>query len=147
MRHLLHALVVGAVVAATTLPLHANAQATAAAAIQLRGGLTQADADTIIATVKDAQEKLRNGENVYFELLSGAPASYDQTRIAPRDAFLALSFDAPFSLSKLAGDRLWQPYRFEITGDQSLVSQVDVILGSGDRLERIEILTRPPHPF
>lgn len=146
MKQLFRTAAFGVALAAAGLPLDAGAQT--APAIQLRGNLTQADAARIIATVKDAQESLRRDEKLYFELLSGAPASYAQTQITPRDAFLALSFDAPFSMeNKSTGNRLWQPYRLEITGEHSLVWQVDVILGVSNRLQRIEILARPPHPF
>jgi hypothetical protein len=146
MKQLFRAAAFGATLAATGLPFHAAAQTTPA--IQLRGNLTQADAAMVIATVKDAQERLRRDEKLYFQLLSGAPASYAQTLITPRDAFLALSFDAPFSMeNKSTGNRLWQPYRFEIVGEQSLVWQVDVVLGFNNQLERVEILARPPHPF
>jgi hypothetical protein len=146
MRHLLRAVAVGIAFTAASIPLHANAQTPTA--IQLRGDLTQADAAKIIAVVKAAQAKLRGGESLYFELLSGAPASYEQTKIAPRDVFLALSFEDPFSIEyRSTGNRLWQPYRFEIRGERALVWQVDVVLGINGNLERIEILARPPHPF
>lgn len=146
MRQLLRAVGVGIVVGAASIPFHAGAQT--ATAIQLRGDLTPTDAARIVAVVKAAQEKLRRGENVYFELLSGAPASYEQTKIAPRDVFLALSFETPFSIeNRSTGNRPWQPYRFEITGERSLVWQVDVVLGISGNLERVEILARPPHPF
>jgi hypothetical protein len=146
MRQLLRAVGVGIALGAVIVPLHASAQTVTA--VQLRGDLTQTDAAKIIAVVRAAQEKLRKGENVYFELLSGAPASYEQTKIAPRDVFLALSFETPFSIeNKSTGNRLWQPYRFEIMGERSLVWQVDVVLGINGNLERVEMLARPPHPF
>ncbi len=146
MKQLLRAVGVGIAFGAASISVHATAQT--ATAIQLRGDLTQADAAKIIAVVKAAQENLRRGENLSFELLSGAPAFYEQTKIAPRDAFLALSFETPFSIeNRSTGNRLWRPYRFEIVGERSLVWQVDVVLGINGNLERVEILARPPHPF
>jgi hypothetical protein len=146
MSQLLRALIVATALVVVNLPLQASAQT--ATVTQLRGRLTQADADKVIAAVKDGQAKLRRGESVVFELLSGAPASYDEARITPRDVFLALSFDTPFSIeNRSTGNKLWQPYRFELKGERSLVWQVDVVLGFYDNLERVEILARPPHPF
>lgn len=146
MSQFLRSLVVSAAFAAIVVPIQASGQT--AHVVQLRGDLSQVDADMVIAKAKDAQDKLRKGDRVFFELLSGAPAYYDETKIAPRDTFLALSFDAPFSITKLPGDRLWQPYRLEITSENSsLVWQVDVVLGSNNSLERVEILTRASNPF
>ncbi len=102
----------------------------------------------MLGTVKAAQRRLADGEAAYFQLMSGAPAAYEQTRIAPRDAFLALSFDTPFSIEdRNTGNPLWRPYRIEIVGQASLVWQVEVVLGVNDNLERVEIVARPPHPF
>lgn len=144
MKPCLQAIVIGAVM---TVAAPGPAGAQAAPASQLRG-LSQAEADKVIGAVKTAQDQLRDGRNLYFQLLSGAPASYAQTLTSPRETFLSLDFDAPFSVeNRSTGNRLWQPYRLELTGDRSLVWQVEVVLGFYDNLERVEIFARPPHPF
>lgn len=57
-----------------------------AAQPQLRG-LTAEEAAALIAKVADAQAKLKSGEPVVFELLSGAPAFYPMTRTPPARRF------------------------------------------------------------
>ncbi|WP_428627404.1 hypothetical protein [Sphingopyxis sp.] len=57
-----------------------------AAQPQLRG-LTAEEAAELIAKVADAQAKVKNKEQVVFELLSGAPAFYPMTRITPPQRF------------------------------------------------------------
>lgn len=89
-------------------------------------------------------------EPVVFALLSGAPASYPMTRTAPRDALLGLPLTKIFSIERKAIDnKLWQPYRIIVLpdGPGKLLWDVEVVLGFNDRIERIELLYRPPAPF
>ncbi len=52
--------------------------------------LDEGEASRVLDALRSEQEKLTNGEDTYFDLYSGAPASYDQNRIGPRDAFVDL---------------------------------------------------------
>lgn len=116
---------------------------------QLRG-LTAAEAAALIAKVTDAQSKVKSDEPVFFELLSGAPASYPMTRVSPREAFLRLPLARTFSVERKASDnKLRQPYRLIILpgGPGQLMWDVEVILGTNGQIERIEMLYRPPAPF
>lgn len=120
-----------------------------AAQPQLRG-LTAEEAAALIAKVADAQAKVKNKEQVVFELLSGAPALYPMTRKAPRDAFLRLPLAKTFSVERKATDnKLWQPYRIIVLpdGPGKLLWDVEVVLGINGQIERIEMLYRPPAPF
>lgn len=116
---------------------------------QLRG-LTADQASELIGKVADAQAKLKKNELVFFELLSGAPASYPMTRVAPRDAFLGLPLAKIFSVERASSDnKLWQPYRLTVLpdGPGKLLWDVEVIIGSNGQIERIEMVYRPPAPF
>ena len=120
-----------------------------AAQPQLRG-LTAEEAAALIAKVADAQAKVKNKEQVVFELLSGAPAFYPMTRTAPRDAFLRLPLAKTFSVERKATDnKLWRPYRIIVLpdGPGKLLWDVEVVLGINGQIERIEMLYRPPAPF
>ena len=125
-------------------------QAEQRSTLQLSGQTTRGDAEEVIAKLVEAQNKIRSGEDVYFQLLSGAPASYPMTMISPREAFLSADFSQPFSFEQLHSDSsLWVPYRLILTpnGVGNLLWDVEVVLGSRGRIERIEMLYRPPHPF
>lgn len=116
---------------------------------QLRD-LTAEEAAALIAKVADAQAKLKNKEQLVFELLSGAPAFYPMTRTTPRDAFLRLPLAKTFSVERQATDnKLWQPYRLIILpdGPGKLLWDVEVVLGINGQIERIEMLYRPPAPL
>ncbi|WP_439567328.1 hypothetical protein [Sphingopyxis sp.] len=121
----------------------------AAPQMQLRG-LTDDEAKALIAKVADAQAKVKKKDQVFFELLSGAPASYPMTRIAPRDAFLRLPLAKTFSVERKTTDnKLWQPYRIVVLpdGPGKLLWDVEVVLGSNGQIERVEMFYRPPAPF
>lgn len=116
---------------------------------QLRG-LSRQEAIGLVDKVKQAQDRLRAGEPVYFELLSGAPASYPTTEISPRQAFLDADFDRPFDIDRPPiENRLWKPYAITLlpNGPGEPVWDVEVVLGVNDQIERIEMVYRPPAPF
>ena len=120
-----------------------------AAQPQLRG-LNAEEAAALIAKIADAQARLKNGEKAYFELLSGAPASYPMTRTAPRDAFLRLPLAKTFRVERKATDnKLWQPYRIIVLpdGPGKLLWDVEVVLGIDGQIERIAMLYSSPAPF
>ena len=112
-------------------------------------GLSPAEASLLIAKFQHAQEDLRAGKSETFELLAGAPASYPAARIAPRDAFLRMSFARPWSVERKPATGLWQPYEltYFLTGPRSLMWKVEVIVGQVDQLVRVEMLYTAPPPF
>lgn len=114
------------------------------------GALPVEESEALIATVIAAQNKLREGETLHFRLLSGAPASYPTTLMSPREAFLGADFSRPFSIEpRPSSTPLWRPYRVILTpdGPGELLWEVEVVLGGQDRLEQVQMLQRPPHPF
>ncbi|WGM32772.1 hypothetical protein [Brevundimonas sp. NIBR11] len=113
-------------------------------------GLTAEEAAVLIGKLQDAQEKLRRGEAMYFELMSGAPASYPQTTMSPREAFLAADFSHPFQITRPRIDNpLWKPHQLILApdGPGNLLADVEVVLGFYGDLDRVKIYYRPPHPF
>ena len=112
-------------------------------------GLTSAEADALIAKLRDAQGALRAGRKEYFELLAGSPASYPAANVAPRTAFIAMSFDRPWSIERKAKAGLWQPYELTYfpTGPDKLMWKVDVTIGQVGQLVRVEMLYTAPPPF
>ena len=113
-------------------------------------GLSAEDAAAVIGKLKEAQDKLRQGERLTFELLSGAPAFYEMNGVPPREAFLNASFDQPFSVRKLPPEnQSWNPYRIELlpNGTGQLMWDVEVILGFYGEISRVEMYYRPPLPF
>lgn len=113
-------------------------------------GLTEREADALIAKLKDSQHRMKDGEDLFFELLSGAPASYDMTAVAPRTAFLTIDFDQTLNIElKDSGNPLWQPYRLSVVHTQlgQLYWDIEVVLASNGNIERVEMFYRPPAPF
>lgn len=120
-----------------------------AAVLQLKG-LNAADAQFVIGRLVEAQGTVRSGNKIYFELLSGAPAAYDATLVAPRQAFLSMRFEHPDVVERLdSPNSLWRPYRLTYFGKKGdeLMWEVEVVLGAEDRVERVEMLYKPPPPF
>jgi hypothetical protein len=112
-------------------------------------GLSSAEAEVLIAKLRELQSRLRGGEAVFFQLLSGAPASYPMTTVSPRDAFLGLTFDDIESIERMqTGNRLWQPFKLVLTpnGPGRLFWDVEVVLGFYGQVERVEMMYRPPAP-
>ncbi len=124
------------------------AGASAAATPRLTG-LTAEEAQALIAQLANLQRRLRAGEPVVFRLLSGAPASYPMTNVAPREAFLALRFQSAFSIERLRTDnRLRQPFKLTIVeGPNRPIWNVEVVLGLNGDVERVELLYEPAAPF
>ena len=113
-------------------------------------GLTAAEADALIATLKEAQRTLRNDGKLYFDLLSGAPASDPITKVSPRDVFREMRFDEVFIIERGPTDnRLWQPYKlaFRPEGPGQTSWQLEVVLGFYGDLQRLEMVYKAPPPF
>lgn len=64
-------------------------------------GIDKQHADALIAQLVTAQDALRAGKFETFELLAGAPASYDESTIPPRTAFLRTHFDQVWEIRRL----------------------------------------------
>lgn len=112
-------------------------------------GLTQEDAISLIARLRDAQGKLRADEFQAFELTSGSIASYEMTKISPRDAFLLLPFESAWKIERISTKKGPHPtYRLFISpqGLGQLYWRVDVSLGFSGSIERIAMSYRPPAP-
>jgi hypothetical protein len=113
-------------------------------------GVTRQQADELVAKVKEAQRKLKGGEKLYFDLLSGAPAAYDMNGVPPRAAFLKTDFDRTWNIEhKDSGNPLWQPYRLSVISTKlgEPYWDVEVVIGVNGQIERIEMFYRPPAPF
>jgi hypothetical protein len=81
-------------------------------------GLSAAEAAALIEKMKGLQLKLKAGTAGYFELLSGAPASYKEVNLTPRDAFLNIRFDEATFVNLLAKEN-WLRQRYEIIVQKS----------------------------
>jgi hypothetical protein len=82
--------------------------------------------------------------------LSGAPASFSATNIAPREAFLALEFDKAFIIERLhARSPMWRPFRFSFRSQtrERTVWQVDAVLNLYDNVEQVQVMNKVPDPF
>lgn len=93
---------------------------------------------------------LRSGKATYFQLLSGAPASYEMNTNSPRDAFLAADFTTPFSVEGLQTDNPnWKPFCLILIPNRTggTLWEIEVVLGFYEQIERVEMYYRPPHPF
>ena len=112
-------------------------------------GLTPADADLLIAKLKNAQAELKAGKDETFELLAGAPASYPAALVAPRSAFVDMHFEHPWSIERKPATGLWQPYELVYfpPGPHSLMWKVNVTVGQVGQLVRVEMLYTAPPPF
>lgn len=113
-------------------------------------GLSQAEAQGLIDKLQGAQSDLRQRDGLTFDLLSGAPASYRQARLSPRDAFLGVSFAHPYLVRKLSPDKTGrQAYLVELlpNGFGRIVCDVEVVLGFDAQIQRVQLYYGPPAPF
>jgi hypothetical protein len=113
-------------------------------------GINDQEADELIAKVKAAQRALKSGEKLYFDLLSGAPASYEMNDVSPRTAFLSANFDRTWRVEHQdSGNPLWQPYRLSVISTKigQLYWDIEVVIGANGQIERIAMFYRPPAPF
>jgi|GEM_PF-1558366 len=80
--------------------LCAQAQPQAEPPAQHLRSLDAAEAIRMLDALRAEQAKLRDGGKAFFHLSSGAPASYDQNRIGPRDAFVALDLEHVWQIAR-----------------------------------------------
>ena len=130
-----------------------GAQATRAVSVpvarQLRG-LSSQEATDLIAKLEDAQRGLKVGEFQSFELLAGSIASYDKTKVSPRDAFLQIPFSRVWEVERVRRDNeLWQPYKLAYAPDGlgKLYWDIEVVLGFEGDITRVTMTYKPPAPF
>jgi hypothetical protein len=111
--------------------------------------ITSDEAGTLIAKLDDAQSRIKAGEDLTFELLSGAPASYPAAKISPRQSFLAMNFGQPYAVERLPTTGLWQHYQLTYFPPEpdALMWKVDVTTGQLAELVRVEMLYTAPPPF
>jgi len=144
------ALVIAADSAAAQAGARAEIQAPSAPLKRYLRGVTDQQADELIAKLKEDQKQLKEGKDLYFELLSGAPASYEMNNVAPRAAFLAADFGRIWEVEhKDSGNPLWQPYRLSVihTALGEPYWDVEVALGFYGQIEQVKMFYRPPAPF
>lgn len=125
-------------------------QAVSAPATRQLDGLSSQDAADLIAKLEDAQRRLKAGEFQSFELLAGSIASYDKTKVSPRDAFLHVAFSSVWEVKRVRTDNeLWQPYKLAYAPDGlgKLYWDIEVMLGLEGKIERVTMTYKPPAPF
>ena len=113
-------------------------------------GLSADEAMSLVAILQAAQQQLRAGKLQHFVLLSGAAASYDETRMSPRDAFLRLPFDRVWRIERLRHEnRALQTHRlaYAPNGPGQLYWDIEVMSGLEGRLERVVMTYKAPAPF
>tara|TARA_R110002167_G_scaffold9558_14_gene44225 strand:+ start:1376 stop:1990 length:615 start_codon:yes stop_codon:yes gene_type:complete len=113
-------------------------------------GLDADEAAALIDQLKQAQDGLRRGDTLHFDLLAGAPASYPMTMTSPREAFLSVDFSHPFTVERVSpADSPRKTYRMAVlpNGVGALYWDVRVVPGFNGTLERVEMVYRAPAPF
>jgi hypothetical protein len=113
-------------------------------------GISATDANELLAKVKEAQSRLKRGEFLPFELLAGSAASYEATKISPRETFLAVPFDEVWNIQRVRTDnRSWQPFKLAYSpmGLGQLYWDIEIVLGSSGNIERVLMIYKAPAPF
>ena len=112
-------------------------------------GVSPGEADAIIAQLKDAQQSLRESKFENFVLRSGSIASYEETTIAPREAFLQVPFDEVWKVDRVTNTRAGPTYRLAYApkGLGQRYWDIDVRLSGTGKLEEVTLTYIPPAPF
>ena len=136
-------------VSTTAMPVVAKPSVLAGPQVTHYKAINPDEAGILIAKLEDAQSRIRAGENLTFELVSGAPASYPATKISPRQSFLGMSFGKPYAVEQLPTTGLWQHYQLTYFPPEpnALMWKVDVTTGQLAELVRVEMLYTAPPPF
>jgi hypothetical protein len=124
-------------------------KAPAARALHLKG-LTSDEAGALIESLTALQRRLRRGDKLLFELLSGAPAASPMARLSPREAFLRMPFDTAFIIERVPTDnRSWQPFKLAIApnGPGQPIWDIEVVVEADGRVERVQMVYKAPAPF
>ncbi len=113
-------------------------------------GLSADEAKSLVAMLQDAQRQLRAGKFQHFALLSGSTASYDETRMSPRDAFLRLPFERVWRIERMRHDnRALQTHRlaYAPNGLGQLYWDIEVMSGLEGRIKRVVMTYKAPAPL
>lgn len=115
------------------------------------------EAADLIRLLKQAQAQLESGKLLYFELLSGGVASSPMTKVSPREVFTKMRFDEATVIERVRTEnRLWQPYKLSYAtasrgiapmGSVEFVWDMEVVRGFTGRIERVQMVAKPPAPF
>jgi hypothetical protein len=125
-------------------------QSVSAPAIRQLDGLSSQDAADLIAKLEDAQRRLKAGEFQSFELLAGSIASYDKTKVSPRNAFLGVAFSSVWEVKRVRADNeLWQPYKLAYAPDGlgKRYWDIEIMLSFEGKIERVTMTYKPPASF
>ena len=121
-------------------------------AIEHLQNIEETEARLVLAALVREQEKLRTEEGTYFHLYSGAPASYEQNTVGPREAFLALDLGNIWRVRRLSPQGETFP-KYEIIvahGSEDMDWKLTVMMGWADPAGRVDSVTMflgPPPPF
>jgi len=113
-------------------------------------GLSPQEAIDLIAKLENAQRRLKAGKFESFELLAGSIASYEKSKVPPREAFLQVSFTSVWNVERVRSDnKLWQPYRLAYVpeGLGKRYWDIEVVLGINGNIERVSMTYKSPAPF
>lgn len=138
------------VVAACVIPTAAPAQSEQrASGIRIIPAPSPSEGQALIGKLQALQQELKRGENPYFDLLAGAPASFPLAAVPPRELFLELPFDQAFHILRERTDKAVKAaYRLMVPHPAGkLMCHVEAVVGFYDEIERVEILCRPPPPL
>jgi hypothetical protein len=119
--------------------------------------LSCSEAADLIDKLNQVRTDLEAGKQLYFELLSGGLASSPFTKISPREVFMKMPFEKARIIERVRTEnRLWQPYKLSYaTGSRGIGPMgsvefgwdMEVVLGFTGRIERVQMVAKPPPPF
>lgn len=133
--------------------LCAQAQPQAEPPAQHLRSLDAAEASRMLDALRAEQAKLRDGGTAFFHLSSGAPASYDQNRIGPRDAFVALDLDHVWQIERTSREgAVFPTYQLTLIpdGHNAPIWTLDVTMTwprDVVRIIEVDMFYGPPAPF
>lgn len=112
-------------------------------------GVSREEADAILAQLKDAQQSLQEGKFESFALRSGSIASYEQTTISPREAFLQVPFDEVWKVDRVTSTGAGSTYRLAYAPDGlgQRYWNIEVRLSGSGTLEEVTLTYIAPAPF
>ncbi len=112
-------------------------------------GVLRDEADAIIAQLKDAQQSLQEGKFESFALRSDSLASYEQSTISPREAFLQVPFHEVWKVDRLTSTGAGSTYRLAYApeGLGQRYWNIEVRLGANEMLEEVTLTYIAPAPF
>lgn len=113
-------------------------------------GLSREEGTAVLAKLEEAQRALKAGKFQTFELLAGSYASFKETEISPREAFLGLPLNQVWRIERVdSNNPLWRPFRltYAPNGPGKSYWDVEVVLGAGGQLERVTMVYKVPPPY